>query len=399
MITFKPVVNYRRRDGTFAVRIRVTYARRSRYLPTTLVAYPEQLTRSGKIRDGALLAAADNLVRQMRTAAASLNPFALEGRDVDFVCDYIRQQLRGSSFRLDFFAFADEWLANKTPSTAGVYRTAVNAFARYLGERRLDVNDITRQLLQDFQRNADGLRPDRSEGANARQLALLGAIFAAARRRYNDGDVVLIPRQPFDGLDLRRPPARGQRALDVQTMQRIIDARPDDRRQAVALAAFVVSFGTMGANFADMYAARKFAGDVWKYERTKTRQRRADRARVEVVVDRRLAYHLSVLAGAGAYWLPALRRGNTIKTAAIAVNRALRAWASANDLPPFSFYAARHTFATTARGVAGIEKATVDEMLAHVGDFALADIYAQRDWARINAANARTLDVFSWAAD
>lgn len=31
-------------------------------------------------------------------------------------------------------------------------------------------------------------------------------------------------------------------------------------------------------------------------------------------------------------------------------------------------------------------------------DYALADIYAERDWGRINEANRRVLDLFSWGA-
>lgn len=61
-------------------------------------------------------------------------------------------------------------------------------------------------------------------------------------------------------------------------------------------------------------------------------------------------------------------------------------------------YAARHSWATIARGPAGNEKATVDEGLVHKGDYSLADIYAERDWSRINEANRRVLDLFSWGA-
>lgn len=395
MITFKPCVTYRRRDGTYAVRIRVTFARRSRYLSTTLTAYPEQLTRSGKLRDGALIASADALVRQMREAVAELNPFALEGRDVDWVVGWLRRRLRGSEFRLDFFAFADDFIAGKRAGTGKVYLTAVNAFARYLGKREIDINDITRPLVQGFVRDADGIRPDRSEGANARNARNLSIIFRAARAIYNDGDEVKIPRTPFDGVDLRTPPAQGQKALDIETMQRIISARPDESQQAVALAAFVVSFGTMGANLADLWSAGKVTGDVWKYERTKTRDRRQDKARVVVDIDRRLAYHLSVLMGPGRWWLPALHTKSTYSDDAREINRQLRRWQIRENLPSFTFYAARHSFATIARGL-GIEKATVDECLAHVGDFRIADIYAERDWARINGANRRVLDLFNW---
>ena len=395
MITFKPCVTYRRKDGTYAVRIRVTFARKVRYLSTTLTAHPEQLTRSGKLRDGALIASADALVRQMREAVAELNPFALEGRDVDWVVAWLRQKMRGTDFRLDYFAFAEDFLAGKKGGTAACYRTALNAFARHLGRRELDINDITRPMVQGFIREAEGIRTDRSEGANARHAGRLAAIFRAARDIYNDGDEVKIPRTPFDGIDLRTPPAQGQKPLDIATIQRIISARPDDPRQAVALAAFVVSFGLMGANFADMWQAGKVSGSVWRYERAKTRDRRQDKARVEVDIDRRLAYHLSVLMGPGRWWLPALHTKSDYSEDARDVNRHLRRWQLSEELPAFTFYAARHSFATIARGL-GIEKATVDECLAHIGDFRIADIYAERNWERINEANRKVLDLFNW---
>lgn len=394
MITFKPVVTYRRRDGTYAVRIRVTFARRSAYLPTTRVAYPEQLTRSGKIKDGALLASCDALVREMREAVADLNPFALEGRDVSWVCDYIRAKLRGAAWSLDLFDFADVWLKGKQESTAEQYRKALRALGRYLGEERLDVNAVTGDLLRDFLAGY-GDQP----AAGKRHLVRLGALYAAARREYNDDEAVRIPRDPFARLDLRLPPSQGQRSLGVEVMQRIIAARPELDAERIALAAFVVSFGTMGANFADLWAAQKFAGTTWVYERQKTRGRRADRARMEVEIDPRLRHHLEILTGPGRLWLPKLRRGRrgNKDTDGTIVTKALQRWASREGLPEFTFYAARHSWATIARSL-GVEKATVDEGLAHVGDFRVADIYAERDWRRINEANRRVLDAFSWEA-
>ena len=396
MITFKPCVTYRRRDGSYAVRIRVTFARKSRYLSTTLTAYPEQLTRSGKLRDGALIASADNLVRQMRDAVAELNPFALEGRDIDWVVAWLRQRMRGSQFRLDFFEWADRFLEGKSERTAGVYTSAVNAFARYLGQRSIDINDITRPMVQAFVRDSQGISALRGEGANIRQAVQLGTIFRAARITYNDGDEVNIPRSPFEGIGLKLPPSQGQRALDAETLQRIISARPTERPISVALAAFVVSFGTMGANFADMRQAGRFRGNIWKYERAKTRTRRADRARMEVAIDPRLHYHLSVLQeGGGRWWLPALHRYKSDRAEQLHIHTALTRWLEGEGLPRCTFYAARHTWATLARSI-GIEKATVDECLAHIGDFRIADIYAERNWSRINEANTRVLDLFSW---
>ena len=42
-----------------------------------------------------------------------------------------------------------------------------------------------------------------------------------------------------------------------------------------------------------------------------------------------------------------------------------------------------------------MEKATIDECLAHVGDFAITDIYAERSWELMAAANRKVLDLFS----
>ena len=398
MITFKPVVTYKRKDGTYAVRIRVTFRRQHRFLATTMTAYPGQLTRSLRLKDPALVASADSLVRDLRELVSELNPLALQGRTVDWVVAWIRQRYADMTFRLDFFKYAEEYLEGKRPSTAAVYHTALRAFSRFLGRPSIDVNDITRPLLQRFLKDAPPLRGDvRGEGANARQLVLLGAIYAAAQKQYNDGEEVRIPRRPFDGLDLRLPHSQGQKALPVEVVQRIISARPADLREEVALAAFVVSFGTMGPNLADLWAAPKFTGTRWKYERSKTRERRPDRARMEVEIDPRLRHHLEILEGPGPWWLPQIHRGARPNTASQWIGPALRSWAVREGLPKFTFGAARHSWATIARSI-GVEKATVDEGLAHVGDFRVADIYAERDWTRINEANRRVLDCFSWGS-
>ena len=43
-----------------------------------------------------------------------------------------------------------------------------------------------------------------------------------------------------------------------------------------------------------------------------------------------------------------------------------------------------------------MDKATIDECLAHVGSLRTADIYIEKDWDVINAANRKVLALFSW---
>jgi hypothetical protein len=166
-----------------------------------------------------------------------------------------------------------------------------------------------------------------------------------------------------------------------------------------ALDVFLVGFALMGANIADLWEAVPPKGRWWAYNRRKTRNRRADKASIRCEIAPEIGPFLARL-GAGssaAWWLPVLRAcGRTSAVAGQNVNRNLRTWCAAHNVEPFTFYAGRHTWATLARRV-GVEKATVDEGLGHVGDFRITDIYAERDWERIAEANQRVLSLFRWS--
>ena len=391
MITYKPIIipGGRRRDGTWPVKIRVTFRGVSRRIPTTLVCYDSDLTRSGKIKNASVLERAGQLIAQMRATCDDLSPFTLEAWNVDDVVAHIRSRLSAQTFRLDFFSFADEVIAGKIPHTRAYYQTALNALERYLGRRSLDVNDITRKMLLDFAASVGEVKA-------ARHLAKLGYIYRCAREQYNDEDTgaIRIPRQPFTTMPKIKPLGRGQKALAVEDLQRIIDARPANEFEAVALAAFLLSFTTMGANMADLWAQKRPVDGVWSYERSKTG------IHVEVAPNPKQTAFLKVLQDetGSEWWLPALHRYGSADTATHNVNKWLRIIAGREDLAPFTFYAARKTWATTARRL-GIEKATIDDALAHVGDYKMADTYAEKNFALCAAANERVLALFRWPDD
>lgn len=401
MITFKPVIiqGNRRKDGTWPVKIRVTFKGASRRLPTTLTCTAADLTRTGRIKNATILERADEVVRKMREACGDLNMFTLENWNVDNVVAHIRRSMTADGFSLDFFEFADGFLEGMKDNTRHTYVTALNAFSRFLGERRIDVNDITRQLLLSFMEFCRGEQaspkrkrvPGLAEGMYVRKLA---TIFNRAKWRYNDEDagVIVIPRSPFSKLDVTIPRSQGQKALDVAVIQRLIDTVPDSSEGTVARAAFLASFGLQGANMADLYKERTAPGEVWRYNRKKT----GVEARVYIPAE--LSSILGQLCDEQRYpewWLGRLHDYKTTDRCTLAVNRWLRKWAEREGIDPFTFYAARHTWATLARRMT-TEKATVDEALAHVGDYKMADIYAERNWSLAWEANRRVLALFRW---
>lgn len=410
MITYKPIIipGGRRKDGTWPVKIRVTFKGVARRLPTTLVCTDADLTRGGKIKNAQVLEKAAELIARMRATTVDLSPFTLEAWTVDQVVEHIRTRLSSQDFRLDFLAFGREFIRGKGAGTRAGYATALNAFARFLGSESVDINAITRPMLMSFQEWADSqgrvffnyrkgtyqqTGKATVKGGNAgRWISRLAHIFQAAKERYNDEDagVIVIPRSPFATIPRQRVLHQGQKALPVETIQRVIDARPEVPQERIALAAFVVSLGTMGANLADLYGGIPPERPYWRYNRRKTAERRSDRAEVIVRIEPEIEPFIAVLGeGRGLRWWKSSRVADT------QVNKYLRQWAEREGIAPFTFYAARHSFATLARRQ-GVEKATVDEALGHIGDYEIADIYAERNWSLSWEANRKVLDLFRW---
>lgn len=416
MITFKPIIvnSNRRKDGTYMVVIRITFNGKTRRLPTTLVCRSGDLTRTYKIKDASILNRADALVGRMREAVMDLSPFDLQDRDVDWVVSRIKDSLSVEEFHLDFFAWADRYVQTKAETTRNAYTSALNAFARYLGKREIDINAISRPMLLEFMEMVDNeprMHYDRKTGqtipskvekkipmaASSRHITKLEHIFQAARDKYNDEDAdrILIPKTPFAKIAKLHPASRGQANLGTDLMQRIISAQVDSAPMRIALDVFILSFGLMGANMADLYYAKPFTGQ-WVYNRQKTRTRRADRALMKVTIPDELSAVIGRLRGRGGWWLNELHRFASTKDFCTArVNRCLKQWCEENGVETFTFYAARHTFASLCRK-AGVDKSTIDDCLGHIGDYKATDIYAEKAWDLIQDANMKVLEMFTW---
>lgn len=413
MATIQAEVNKfnKRKDGTIPVQIRVTHKRKFARLRTNLIAYPEDLTREGKLK-GNLKRKADRLVSDMYDALETISYFDLQNGDVNFVATYIKKHLSKEDWHLDFFEFADTFLqdAHITESTKHTYQVALSALARYVGKRELDINEISLPFLQDFavflanepkkyfskkQGKLITTKKAKRTGTGDRvYFAKLSTIFNAAKKRYNDEDMgdIRIPRSPFEKITVAASPSEGQDPLPLSTIRLIIQAEPRLQAERDALDLFLLSLGLMGANIADLYEAVPPVGGIWGYERKKTSGRRSDRAEMKVRIPDCVTPYLTRLS-AGASpdrWLNLSNRFANANYATKSTNANLKAWAKNNGLPEFTFYAARKTWATIAHSKeCGIEKALIDECLAHVGDYRIADIYIQRDWQRIWDANEK----------
>lgn len=418
-IKMRPAVyaNHRRKDGSYPVKIVVYFNRKERKLPTNIVCYPQHLTRELHIKKNSdpMFLALDQ-IRLWQEACQDLTAFDLDYRDIEFVVNHIKSKMAKEHFRLDFFQFAAEYLAPMKDNTRATYVQAVNAFSRYLNKTEIDVNLITKTMVAEFMEYIENeplmywnkstkelvatkvQKGNRAQGP--RHVMKLSRIFEAAKKKYNDEDAerILIPRSPFKNHDLRTAAPQGQKALPVDVIQRLILAKTESSLIRGSIDAAVVSFALMGANLADLYEGQEPVGDTWVYQRKKTRDRRADKAEMRVDIPRCIAPFVARLRGDGrsGVWLGKLQQmcPNPAHITST-VNKGLKYWCEQEEIEIFTFYALRKSWATLARRE-GVEKALVDECLAHVGDYDLTDIYAERPWEKINEANRKVLELFQW---
>ena len=396
MATFTHEVSpYRRKDGTYLIKIRINHNRKTLRKPTGIYATAEQLTRDRtRIRDAALIDAVDKAVERVRMAAARVD--GAEFMDVAQLWQAITARLEAQhGFRLDLRAFSDTLTAKMEKGTADGYKYALRSLFAYLGWDEVDINEIDKAMVQGFR---DWLEARNGKGCRAASAYLekLRHIHARARDIYNDDDtgLVRIPRQPFKGMIPRQPASR-HRDLTLDELRRVMAVTPATERMRVALDAFRLSFCLAGMNTADLYRLRKsdLRDGVLTYNRAKTDSRRDDKALMMIRVEREAADMIARLKGSKALLYFADRYAG-FPTFNQICNKGLKRVGALAGVPGLTTYHARHTWATLARNECGIPRDVVDEALNHVQRGGrVTDIYIRRDFTRVWDANRKVLDL------
>lgn len=395
-ITFHPVVyaNHKKEDGTYPVKIRVTFKRVSRKLPTTIFARKEDLTRSLTIKNAEINDKANDLIREMRSCLDDLNIFALEEMDVDQIVAHIKKRMKGDDFRLDFFAWAEEAIKTKGTSTAYKYRCIVKHFKSWIGKDSMDISEITPPMMREYEAF---LR--KSYGARSRALtdypSGIAHIHALARRKYNNemSEKPLIAN-PFEYYTAPAYMPPGHRDIDLSIIRTMYEERISlEGDERVAVDWFLISFMLMGVNMADLLTMEREKDGILHYFRQKTRTTRADNAemfvRIEDVARPLIDEHGN---DAGTPYQFDISRYKSKTTLANRISGGLTSWQNRHGLARFTYYAARHTWATTAYSC-GINPAHITDALCHVDQGRKIDnIYIRKDWSIVWEANRKVLE-------
>ena len=418
--TFTPVIipSQKKSDGSYNVKIRVTFKRKSKRVSTHLHAFPQDLTKALDFKEGPVKRKAYDIVKDMQDICAEIDYLELQSMEVEDIMKAIDAKAESkAAFKLDFVEYMRKKALEKGASQR-LYVTAANALDRYLKGRILNVNDVTVRFLRDFEtfirtepkvvscfRTGETRKTKVAKGdcrAVSQYLGCIRHVFGLARLEYNepDLDIYRIPNNPFEYYKVPKQQPAKRRNKSKDFIQMIINESAKAKgAEKFILEVFLLSFALEGMNLADLYTCAPAKGGWLVYNRRKTRGRRADGAEHHVYIPDEIMPIVERNKDAdGVHMFTFHRRYKDFNTFTVNANNAIRRWREDHkDVGDFTMYAARHSFASIARR-AGVEKATIDEMLCHVGNLRMADVYIEPDWDIHKKANEKVMALFDWSA-
>lgn len=391
MATFKTMIKKgnKRADGTWNVVIRFTHDTKVRFIPTSMYVSKKDITASYKIKNTNIIDRGNDLIKAYREKINELN-LELNDIDIDTIVSFLRQKRdkRGVSFT----DFAHQWIARSEIKGIKNYKTTVNALCSFMGRDNILCEEITVKTMKAFE-NALKDRP-RAQSLYPNSIK---TIFNAAREYYNDEDNDIIHIR--HSLDKYKPVEQNiaeKRALDVETIRTIFNLPykhlSTNNRHDLALDCFRLSFCLMGMNSADLYNATEYDGTTIIYDRTKTKDRRRDNARMQVDITDHIRPIVEKYKGKERVF-NFYERFTTMESFNRAINIGLKDIGKEIGIERLQFYAARHSMATIAVNEVGISKYIVNDMLNHTDQsLRITELYIKKDFRPINEANVKLLD-------
>ena len=399
-------------DGTYNVKIRFTLDRKVKRLSTNLFITSKDLTKSLKFKeDTSIKRAIDRLVLYYREQC-----FKLQLDQNHYSLDEIIEFLNGEQEKqqtIDFIKFSREWIASTTIKGAPNYTTAINALVRFIGKEELDINLITLDFLESFKAFLNKEREIRTKRLmqqgkrvpSNRSLSLylisIKKLFNEAKKRYNkkDKNLILIPNSPFMELEIPKQEATRKRAISADIIKKLWKLPYKDMKKGykstchynLAKDCFILSFCLMGINSADLYNATEMEGYTIVYNRTKTKDRRLDKAQMKVDIPRLILPLVEKYKDkTGKRLFNFYQYYADEKDFNKAINYGLKEICTILEIDDLEYYAARHSWATIALNKAGIDKYIVHAALNHIDDaMKVTDIYIERDFVNENKANTK----------
>ena len=123
-----------KKNGTNYVRLRLGLKGSTKLIKTSIVVHKEHY-KGGKITYKPLKTTLDELVLETEKRLTELKSDTLAGMTLDDVERYLATYGKEDEFKLDFYTFADEVIAQKSGQSQKTYQSALNSFKAYINGR------------------------------------------------------------------------------------------------------------------------------------------------------------------------------------------------------------------------------------------------------------------------
>jgi len=393
MATFKAMIKKgnKKADGTWNVVIRFTHKTKVRFIPTTIYITKKDITASFKIKNANILDRCNDIIKEYRNRLSELS-LEFNDIDIDTIVSYIRQKKENKG--VSFTDFAAKWIEGSTIKGIKNYKTALNALCSFVGRDNILCEEINVKTMKAFE-NALKDRPR----AQSLYPNCIKTIFNAAKEYYNDEDNDIIRIK--HSLDKYKPVEQNiaeKRALDVETIRDIfvlpydnIRVKGKSSRHDLALDCFRLSFCLMGMNSADLYYADRLKDNFIIYDRMKTKDRRRDKAEIQVKITDYIKPLVDKYRGKERVF-NFYERFTTMESFNRAINIGLKEVGKELGIDKLQFYAARHSMATIAVNDVKISKYIVNDMLNHTDQsLKITELYMESEDFQVQTAEMELL--------
>jgi len=388
-----------KQDGTWRVKFRLTHERKVAYINTDIYVDRSQLTKSLEIKDQDVYILLNDYLKKYRNKLASISTDHMNVKELK---DEITKKDINSS-NIDFIELIDDIRLQRTQEgrtgDLNMFRTVRNRLVDYFGSKSVPISKITSQMLFDYERHLKmgGIFLRRNKHGeiiefNAKkletngiikQMVVIRTVFNEGLKRFNNPDTgyISIPHYPIIRYKIAKPKMSKHRVLSNETFSALSNHKP--RRgsaKEMAKEIFLLSFYMCGMNAVDILKLPKYNGEKRiEYNRSKTKDSRNDNAFISVKVTEEAKPLLKKWAGKIKY----ANREYFIR----AINDGLKSMGF-----EFTFYYARHTFATWAQR-SGAPISDIAIALNHVNSkYKITGVYVEPDWSIIDKVQSSVIE-------
>lgn len=316
----------------------------------------------------------------------------------------------GTDASIDFVEFSRSHIMkikDRQLSRSRRLQTTLNSLIDFFGRDKISITEISAKILKEYEdyllkphkivrQNQFGRdvhydkKPLSTTGVRD-YMADIRTLFNAAKEEFNDEDKdeKLIFHYPFSKYKLPMPTEAVKRSVNVEIIRKIFGTTELSysgthgvNRAILARDVFMLSFFLLGMNTVDLYNIDTFKDGRLTYRRTKTKDRRVDRALISVKVEPEVLPIIEKYLDATServfcfhqmYSTPQIFNAN--------INKGLKLLATNLEIEEaLSTYYARHSWATIARNDCRVSKDDVHMALNHVdGKMKVTDLYIAKD--------------------